>query len=679
MIADHRGLIFAAALLLARAPVPAASGQLTPPTLRALKPIGGAPGEVVAVELKGADLEGASALRFDDPRVKVEGLEATKETIKAKVTLPTGLPVGPFAFRAVSPLGISNPRRLWVGRPIPTSPEAEPNNGFLKPQVIPLPTAVEGAIEPGDDVDVYACQAQEGETLVAEVVAARAGSALDALVTIFTPEGRELASDDDRFGRDAAAIALIPRTGRYFVQVQDANGRAQDAKLEQGKTREYRLEVGRLPLVASVFPPGAHRGSSTTLRLVGVNLPGDSVSLTIPADAPLGDFRLPLAGTNPWTIRVGDAPEVAEAEAPHDEIDRAQGVAIPAAIHGTFALADEPDADVFRLKAAPGQEGDYVLTAYAARIGSPADPVLTILDEKGATLAEDDDKLGRDARLERAIDSNGGIVLAIRERFGRGSARYAYRIEVERLGGRLAITADVGARSLPRDGRLAIPLAVDRRGVEGAWNLTAEGLPAGVTAAPVALPAGAKGALLVLSAAADAPLVPFALRLAATPADDQAKGSPPVALTFLEAPVPVTSPQPDMDPNKARPPVESEDATLAVAERAPLGIAIEPAEITVARGAQVEVKVTLDRRADAAKKPTKVRLLAGVGALDGFEPLPEAAVAADAVAATFTLKAKPDAPARRVVLSARAWLDGAAESRGVSAAPVALIVPVPAK
>lgn len=677
MNARRLGLLALAACL----GVGEAHAQLTPPTLRTIKPLGASPGETIAVEIKGEDLEGASALRFDDPRLKVEGIESGKDAIKAKVTLPAGLPGGSLPFRVVTPRGISNVARLWVGRAIPARPEVEPNNGFAKAQAVPSPSAIEGAIEPGDDVDLYAVEAQAGETLVAEVIAHRAGSGLDALATIFSPEGREVAGDDDRFGRDAAATYLVPRTGRYFVQVQDANGRHNDQKMEQGKAREYRLELGRLPLVTAAFPPGALRGRSTTLRLLGVNLPeGATHPLNVPADAPLGDFRFTLPGANPWPLRAGDGPETIEADAPNDDLDQAQPLAVPSAIHGMFAEGHEPDVDLFRLKAAPGQEGDYVISAYAARVGSPSDPVLVVLDEKGAPAAEDDDKLGRDARLERPIDSTNGIVLAIRERFGRGGPRHAYRIEVERLGGRLAVLADVGSRTLARDGSLSIPLTLDRRGVEGAWTLVAEGLPAGVVAEPVSLPAVAKAsAVLVLSANAHAPLTPFALRLAAKPADDRAKGPLPVDLTLLDPPPPFVYMDAGSDPNRPRPPVETKDATLAVAERAPLGLAIESKEITVARGEKVEVKIILDRRTEAAKKPLKVRLLAGEGPLDGFEPIPETAVAADATTATIILKAKPEAAPRRIALTARAWIEGTPEARGISAAPATLIVPEPAK
>src|SRR4051794_10384336 len=45
----------------------AAHAQLATPTIRRVRPIGSAPGEAIALTIQGSDLDGASALLFDDP------------------------------------------------------------------------------------------------------------------------------------------------------------------------------------------------------------------------------------------------------------------------------------------------------------------------------------------------------------------------------------------------------------------------------------------------------------------------------------------------------------------------------------------------------------------------------------------------------------------------------------
>ena len=637
------------------------------PAIRIVRPFGVAAGETVTLEVRGTNLEGASALRFDDPRIRVEKIELARpdgndarlgRKLTATVSLPHDLPPGPLRVRVLTPRGLSNAALVRVGRALTALKDAEPNNRLRQAQSVTLPAAVEGNIEPGDDVDLFAVELKAGETLVAEAIAARGGSGLDPLLTIFAPDGRELAWDDDTFGTDAAVSARAPISGRYVVQHQDANGRNRDNNVEQKLAREYRLEIGRVPLVTAVFPPGTRRGAPTALMLQGANLPDGSLFRFEPsADAPLGDTVLglttPQGASNPVTIRVGDFPAVTEAEPNHD-IARIQEITVPVAIIGVLEPGE--DTDLFRLKAAPGAEGDYRITAYAARLGSPADPVLTVLNDKGDPQGEDDDKLGRDARLDRAIDAREGIVLSVRDYFNRGGPRFVYRIEVEPLARRgVTLTADLGSRTLPRSASVALPLTVERRGFDGPVTVLAGDLPPGVTAVPVTLTPKSSNAFLILSTTASASLGAFPFRLVTRDAPLS------VALAYREGPTEMPIP------------------LLAVAESAPLSVALEPAELTVPSGGQAQLTITLDRRGDSPKKAVKVRLLPPDGDGDDFDPIPEITLAADAKQATATLKARPNAPARRLTFAARARFDDAPEPLGVCSVPVGIVISPPAK
>ena len=133
----------------------------------------------------------------------------------------------------------------------------------------------------GDEVDVFAVEMKAGQTLVAEAVAARAGVGAGLRSSRSSrPKARELASDDDLFGRDAAAWVTVPASGRYFVQIADANGRNRDGAIEGKTTREYLLTIGEVPLVVSAFPPGGKRGVETRMDLLGVNLPENLRSIS---------------------------------------------------------------------------------------------------------------------------------------------------------------------------------------------------------------------------------------------------------------------------------------------------------------------------------------------------------------------------------------------------------------
>ncbi len=659
---------------------PAAPAQLAPPMLRSSKPIGAGPGNSVALEVVATDAGEGTSIRFDDPRVRVEGFEAGKDagngrrTLKARVIVPKDAEAGPLRFRVVAESGVSDPGRIVVGRSLATIAEAEPNNSLRKPQSLAtIPMAVEGTISPGDDVDVFAVEMEAGQTLVAEAIAARAGSRLDAWVAILGPDGRELAADDDTFGKDAAAWVTVPAKGRYLVTIQDANGRSRDGGIEQKMTRPYRLEVGRLALAVSAFPAGARAGRGVSLRLIGANLPEGRFEP--PTDATPGDrsFAIPgpLGRSNPLAFRVGAGPEVAESE-PDDDSKSAMTVVLPAAINGTLDAPDArgADVDLFRLKAAPGSEGEYAITVHAARVGSPADPVLAVLDAQGRPRGEDDDKLGRDARVERRVDSGDGLLISVRDYFGRGGPRYVYRVEVEPVARGLAIAADLGHRTIPRGGSLIIPLRVERRGFAGPVTVVGGVLPPGVAAAPVTIPAGESTGLLAISATLDAPQGPFSLPLAArdVPA--------PATFTFRERGPLDEVPRegdPAKGPRETTLDVAEATPTLAVAAPAPLGLVGPPGPITVPPGGKAEVTFTVERRAGSEKKAVKVRLLPGK-ALAGFEAVKDLDLAAGATATTFVLQARADAQARGVTLAALAWFEGTPDLLGVASGPVPLVV-----
>ncbi len=461
------------------------------------------------------------------------------------------------------------------------------------------------------------------------------------------------------------------------MQIQDANGRNPNGNLEPRTTRDYLLAIGEFPLVLSTFPAGGRRGTSAKMALLGINLPeGRDYRHIIAADALLGDstFRLeaPKGVANPVTIRVSDLPEVLEADQDTDDNPlHPMIVTIPAAIDGRFAAKDDGDVDSYRLVPTPGQEGDYAITAYAARFGSAADPVIAALDEKGKPSTEDDDKLGRDARIERKIGPE-GLTISIREYFGRGGPRYVYRIEVEPLERRrITVTADLGLRTIPRGGAMAIPVTLDRVNYDGPTTILTGPLPDGLKASPVTIPAKTKGGLIVFQAEKTAPLGAFPLRLVVRDVPASAE------VLYREMGRRVGPPKEGADgkPAPDEMVVEMPSPLLAVAEDAPLGLAIEPAEIAISPGNQAEIKVRIDRGNDSAKKPLKLKLTAGEGGLDGFDSVADASIKADANEHVFHLKAKAGATPRRILLTARAWFEGGNETQGICANPAELIVP----
>ena len=102
--------------------------------------------------------------------------------------------------------------------------EKEPNDGFAKAQVVASGNTIAGTIHKARDVDVYRLGMRAGQTLTAEVTAARRGSLLDALLMVFDEGGNLVATADDTpQSRDARVVLKAARDGDYFVTLLDAH------------------------------------------------------------------------------------------------------------------------------------------------------------------------------------------------------------------------------------------------------------------------------------------------------------------------------------------------------------------------------------------------------------------------------------------------------------------------
>ena len=209
-------------------------------------------------------------------------------------------------------------------------------------------------------------------------------------------------------------------------------------------------EPSLAPQMTSVFPHGGRLGSTFEVAIGGANLDGASrlefaspgiesrilsagarkitAQITIAARAETGahEFRLfTPSGTALGVFDVGTLPEINEAE-PNDRPGLAQTIAYPVLINGT---ADAEDADFFRFQANAGQTLAFDIAA--ARNGSPLDPVLALLDERGRQIAYCDDYyIEKDAHLEYTFPRAGAYFVRVNASFSRSVRGADYRLTI---------------------------------------------------------------------------------------------------------------------------------------------------------------------------------------------------------------------------------------------------------
>ncbi|MFP6703073.1 MAG: PPC domain-containing protein [Planctomycetaceae bacterium] len=146
-----------------------------------------------------------------------------------KIHLPADSQPGRSWQRLELAAGISNPVQVVASR-LPTTVEAATdNNDPQSAQTVTVPSTVSGRIGSESDIDCYVFEAKKGETFTFEVIARRAGSALDSHLRILDATGKQLALNDDltrlkRLTQDSKFENFtVPADGKYVIELRDVH------------------------------------------------------------------------------------------------------------------------------------------------------------------------------------------------------------------------------------------------------------------------------------------------------------------------------------------------------------------------------------------------------------------------------------------------------------------------
>lgn len=603
-------------------------GALPLTRLNRVFPMGTRSGAAVEVTIEGADLDGVNQLLISRPGFAVEALGESR----FRVTPPADAPLGPVDVRAVGPWGISNPRTFVVGALAEVN-EAEPNSLASQPQALALDSVVNGTIAERADVDYYLATFEEGQQVVIECFAERIDSQLNGVLTLFSPSGQAIELSNEARGSDPRIDFKVPTSGAYKIRVHDLTYAGSSGHF-------YRLEVHRQPVVDFAFPPVVLTGTEEEVRLVGQNLPGAEPAAAVPsfasiarrllapageqaADLPADAFLTPRqAGLDAFSVRVdGGAPILvgvarepvtAEVE-PNDELKGTQAIAVPGEIAGR---CDRPgDRDIYRFSAKAGVPIE--IEGISEQAGFPADLVFVLRRITGTDaatgvptveeLGEFDDgppsvgglsyiTSSHDPTLVFSPPADGEYLLEVRDRFAesRGDERFVYRVRMHppQPDFRLLVTpADLSQPSsllVHAGGTLEATVYVLRKGgFAGPIELSAAGLPPGVTASPTTIGPGLNQGLLIFQATPEAAEANGAIEVfgSATIGEQAVKQKARSATIIWPA-----------AGNAPRPARLTRSVPMAVRGSAPYLLTAVPAETTVGQGALVNLDLKLERR-----------------------------------------------------------------------------------
>jgi hypothetical protein len=567
--------------------------------------------------------------------------KAVTRSVKLKVTAAADAKLGVHDFRLATTLGVSSLGQLLVTAD-PVVAEKPGINTREKAQPVTLPCVVCGRTEAAENVDYYSFAAKAGQTVTAEVHAARIQDKIhdlqkhvDPLVAVLDAAGRELTASDDAFFADPVLTFTAPADGTYTIQIRDA-------KYDGDPRWTYALTLTDKPYATHAFPLAANPGVKVAVEPVG-SAKTVAATWTLTAPSALGVHEEKLTRekleTNPVAVVVTDLPLTTETE-PNDTPKQATRLNIPGGVNARIGA--KRDLDHFAFRGAKGAAVGFEV--FARRFGTPLrsriDATIDIMTADGRVLASNDDANGKDAALTFAPPADGEYVLRVRDLNNKGGDGYGYFLAAAPVKPDFTLKVDPSKAMVGPGSRTAWYVTVSRtNGFAGPVKVEVRGLPPGATVNPLTIPANMTQGCLVVSAAADAKPAAGVVRVVGT-ADGQERTATPDEEIYL--------------PGGGRGRFPATMPAVAVTEASDiLDVTVKPTRVVLKPGEEVKLDVQVKRRADYDKPLTLDVILRHLGQKYA-DPLPPGVTMVEAKSKTLlgngsvghiVLKAAADAAA----------------------------------
>ncbi len=438
-----------------------------------------------------------------------------------EVTIDPDAEPGPRELRLVTALGVTNPMVFYVGQ-VPEIVRPPMQTCVLQvlgkeqlalrqrpPEEVELRTEVPGTVNgqvSSGEVNHYRFEARQGQRLVITTkarelvpfVADAVPGWFQPVVSICDSEGNELAFNDDfRFHPDPTLMFEVPQDGEYVLKITDAIYRGREDFV-------YRVTIGELPLVTSIFPLGAQVGQPVSLEMDGWNLDGCHMDPLPDTDVPGIQWVAVRQGnwvTNRMPFERSQLPDGFDQES-NDDIEHAQQVTLGVIINGRIDRPD--DWDVFEIQARAGQK--IVADVSARKLESPLDSVLKVTDADGNLVAINDDleDVGAGTNTHHAdsyvlvkIPADGNYYVHLGDTSRSGSPAHAYRLRLSKPMPDFELRVVPSCANLRRRSATNLTVhAIRKDGFEGEIRLDLKDAPEGILTRGAPLLAGADTARL---------------------------------------------------------------------------------------------------------------------------------------------------------------------------------------
>lgn len=473
--------------------------------------------------------------------VQTPACASISSLVIAEVTIAPDAEPGEREIRLTTPRGVSNPLAFHVGQVPETS---RPSMVTATIQVlgkeasalrkrptnemevrINVPCTVNGQIASGE-VNRYRFNARRGQRLVISTLARQlipyiadaVPGWFQPVLTLHDAAGKELAfADDYRFRPDPVILFEVPKDGEYVFAITDAIYRGREDFV-------YRITIGELPFVTSIYPLGTQAGVTVTPRMKGWNLQ-DAVLNPLPKDAPPGIHTLYARKkgvlSNPIPFAVDTLPSTFDKDTNHTQAS-AQPIQLPIIINGLINKPD--DWDVFQFTA---KSNDTIcVEVEARRLDSPLDSVVKLTDASGKVLAFNDDRedLAAGVNTHQAdsyfmvkLRASGTYYVHIGDTARKGGDEYAYRLRISAPQPEFELRTLASSARVRTNSTTPITVFVQRKdGFASPIKLELKDPPPGFSAAPVTLAPGQNNSTITIKGPAAITKAPVKLTLVGT-------------------------------------------------------------------------------------------------------------------------------------------------------------------
>jgi len=438
-------------------------------------------GQINRLTVRGSNLLGASHLWLTLGGKQVEAKQisdSTETEATFEVKIAADAPLGLYGLRLATRDGLSNAHIFAIDE-MPPIAETEAidsirqNNKRDQAQELVLPASVFGTCTDAD-LDYFAFDVKQGETVAFEVVGNRLGKGFDPVVTIFQGNGEFVGEFDNDVGLffDCRFAHTFKHAGRHIIRVRDT-------RFLGSPHWTYMLRIGSFPVARVGLPSTASTGEQLL-----VDFPQTACApreIAFPETATTERFFVSLQGEDhnapTWLpLAVSSLANTVEAE-PNDSPSEANAATFPCNLHGI--MNRRGDADYFALDLKKGQRLE--LRTDTRDSGSAADLELTLFGPEGKQIKSVDDVGFEDAQFDYSVQADGQHTLKVVEVVRKFGPEYVYRIEVkERLPG-VTLISEIGRVAIPQGTWQPLLLKLQRKDFNGEVHLQLAGAPAGMT------------------------------------------------------------------------------------------------------------------------------------------------------------------------------------------------------